>query len=167
MKTLLIVYYSMTGGSEQLARASHDAAAAEEGLTVKLQQAQACQNDEMSEEMLAADGYIFVCPENLAALAGGMKMFFDAQYYPLLGRIEGRPYAAMICAGSDGTNARAQLQRICTGWRLKPVMDTPIICTHAQSEVEILAPKTINAMDLAKAHEMGATLAAGIAMGVF
>jgi len=96
-----------------------------------------------------------------------MKVFFDRCYYPLLGKIEGRPYAAMICAGSDGQNAQAQLERIATGWRLKRVMDTPIICTHAQTEEAILAAKVIGESDLARCAEIGATLAAGLAMGVF
>ena len=33
-------------------------------------------------DLLAADGYIFATPENLAALAGKMKDFFDRSYYP-------------------------------------------------------------------------------------
>jgi multimeric flavodoxin WrbA len=40
--------------------------------------------------VLAADGYIFAAPENLAVLAGLMKDFFDRCYYPVLGRINGR-----------------------------------------------------------------------------
>ena len=73
----------------------------------------------------------------------------------------------MICAGSDGENARKQVERIATGWRLKKVIDSQIICTHAQTEEEILAQKTIGPTDLAKCSEIGATLSAGLAMGVF
>ena len=117
--------------------------------------------------MLAADGYIFAAPENLAAIAGVMKAFFDRCYYPCLGQIEGRPYALIVCAGSDGENAVRQTERIATGWRLKKVIDSQIICTHAQTPEEILAEKTIGETSLAKAGEAGATLAAGMAMGVF
>ena len=151
MKQLLIVYYSLTGGTEQMAQAAAKAACGEEGAETILMRAEDCQPD----DMLAADGYIFAAPENLAAIAGVMKAFFDRCYYPLLGRIEGRPYA------------RAQLERIATGWRLRKVIDTPIICTHAQSEEVILAEKVIDAADLEKCAEIGATLAAGLAMGVF
>lgn len=119
------------------------------------------------DDLLAADGYLFATPENLAAIAGVMKAFFDRCYYPVLGKIEGRPYAAMICAGSDGENARAQLERICTGWRLRKIADTPIVCTHAQTKEEILAEKTIPEQDLDRCRETGATLAAGLEMGVF
>ena len=119
------------------------------------------------EHLLNAGGYIFAAPENLAALSGEMKEFFDRCYYPLLGRIEGRPYAQMICAGSDGENAARQTARIATGWRLKEVHPPLIICTHAQSEAEILSPKQIAEPDLARCADLGATLAAGLSMGVF
>jgi multimeric flavodoxin WrbA len=163
MKSLLIVYYSYTGGTEQMAEAAAAAGRDEEGTEVRVMRAEDCQPD----DMLAADGYIFATPENLAAIAGVMKAFFDRCYYPLLGKIEGRPYAAMICAGSDGENARTQLERIATGWRLRKVIDTPIICTHAQTKEAILAPKTIDKDELKSCGEIGATLAAGLAMGIF
>jgi multimeric flavodoxin WrbA len=117
--------------------------------------------------MLAADGSIFATPENLAAIAGLMKDFFDRSYYPVLGLIEGRPYATMICAGSDGHNAAAQIARIATGWRLRPVAEPLIICTHAQTPEAILAPKVIPPADLQRCRELGAALAAGLAMGIY
>ncbi|MCR9271009.1 MAG: flavodoxin family protein [Hyphomonadaceae bacterium] len=119
------------------------------------------------EDVLSAQGYIFAAPENLAALSGEMKEFFDRSYYPVLGRIEGRPYAQMICAGSDGANAARQLARIATGWRLKEVQAPIIVCTHAQTEAQILAEKTIAETDLERCRAMGAALAAGLSMGVF
>lgn len=163
MARLLIVYYSYTGGSEAMARAAFEAASGEEDCEVLLQGAE----DASAEDMLAADGYLFACPENLAAIAGVMKAFFDRTYYPLLGRIEGRPFAALICAGSDGENAQRQLERIATGWRLKKIADTEIVCTHVQTPEEILADKAIADEDLARCREVGQTLAAGLAMGVF
>jgi multimeric flavodoxin WrbA len=163
MKTLLIVYHSMTGGTRQMAEAAAAGAAAEPGVEVRLLQAA----DAGAGDVLAADGYIFAAPENLAALAGLMKDFFDRCYYPALGRIEGRPYGLMICAGSDGANAARQAQRIATGWRLRAVAEPLIVCTHAQTPEAILAPKTIAANDLDECRTLGATLAAGLAMGVF
>ena len=163
MKKLLIVYYSHTGGSRQMADAAAEAACDDNEAEVQLMRAEDCQPD----DMLAADGYIFVTPEQLAAIAGVMKAFFDRCYYPLLGKIEGRPYAAMICAGSDGENAQKQLERIATGWRLKKVADTPIICTNAQTTEAILAQKKIGDTELNQCREIGATLAAGLALGIF
>ena len=57
------------------------------------------------EDLLAADGYIFAGPENLAALSGELKAFFDRTYYGVLDHLQGRPYAHLISAGSDGTGA--------------------------------------------------------------
>ena len=163
MKTLLIVYHSMTGGTRQMAEAAATGAASEPGVNVRLLQAAATGPG----DVLAADGYIFAAPENLAALAGLMKDFFDRCYYPVLSRIEGRPYGLMICAGSDGTNAARQAQRIATGWRLRAVAEPLIVCTHAQTPEAILAPKVIAASDLDECRTLGTTLAAGLAMGVF
>ena len=119
------------------------------------------------QDVLAADGYLFCAPENLAALSGVMKDFFDRCYYPVLGQIEGRPYAQMICAGSDGQNAARQLARIATGWRLKEVQPPLILCTHAQTEEAILAPKIIPEAELNTCREIGLLMAAGLSMGVF
>ncbi len=163
MTSLAIIWYSRTGGSRQLAQAACDAAREAGEIDVRFLAAE----DASSQDLLDADGYLFACPENLAAIAGEMKAFFDRAYYDVLGKIEGRPYAAMICAGSDGENATKQLERICTGWRLKRVAETPIVNVAAQTKEEILAAKTIGETELAKARELGATLAAGLEMGVF
>ena len=163
MKTLLIVYHSLTGGTRQMAEAAADAARAEEGVAVRLLRAV----DAGPQEVLAADGYLFAAPENLASLAGLMKDFFDRCYYPVLGQANGRPYAVMICAGSDGSNALRQLERIATGWRLKAVAEPLIICTHAQTPEAILAPKQIPAADLQRCEELGQSLATGLALGIF
>ena len=162
-KILLIVYHSLTGGTRQMAEAAHAGAAAESAVAVRLlHAAQAGPND-----LLAADGYLFATPENLAAISGQMKDFFDRSYYPALDRINGRPYASLVCAGSDGQNAARQMARIATGWRLKMVAEPLIVCTHAQTPEAILAPKHIGAADLEQCRALGEALAAGLALGVF
>ena len=163
MKTLLIVYHSTTGGTRQMAESAASGASAEAGVQVRLLPAAAAG----PADMLVADGFIFACPENLAAIAGLMKDFFDRCYYPALDRLNGRPYGILVCAGSDGQNAVRQIVRIATGWRLRPVAEPLIICTHAQTPEAILAPKIIGPEDLARCAELGAALAAGLAIGVF
>ena len=161
MAQLLIVYHSRTGGTQQMASAAYSAAQAE--VETRLLRAE----DASPQDLITADGYLFAAPENLAALSGEMKAFFDRCYYPVLGKLRGRPYAQMICAGSDGENAVRQLARIATGWRLKEIQAPLIVCTHAQTEAEILAEKTITESDLDKCRTLGAALAAGLSMGVF
>jgi len=123
--------------------------------------------DAGAEHMLAADGYIFVFPENLAAISGAMKSFFDRCYYPCLGALNGRPYAMIVCAGSDGRNSVVQAERIATGWRLRQILPSVIVCTHAQTQEAILAPKTIDSADLMAAAEMGEQIAVGLQMGIY
>jgi multimeric flavodoxin WrbA len=106
-------------------------------------------------------------PENLAAMSGKMKDFFDRTYYAALDRVNGRPYAILICAGSDGRSAAQQIERIATGWRLHAIADPIIVCTHAQTAEAILRPKHIAEQDLKLCAELGATLASGIALGIF
>jgi len=159
-----MIYHSDTGGTSQMVRAAERGALeAEPQVVVRVVHADEAQ----SADMLNADGYIFATPENLAAISGVVKHFFDRTYYALLERIEARPYAVLVCAGSDGTNAVRQIERIATGWRLKAIAPALIVCTHAQSPEQILRPKHIAATDLAKCREIGATLAGGLSLGVF
>lgn len=161
MAELLIVYHSRTGAAEALARAAAAGARGECGVSLKWAA------DAGPDDLLAADGYIFAAPENLAAISGLMKEFYDRCYYPVLGRIEGRPYAQLVAAGSDGENAARQTARIATGWRLKEVQPPIIICTHAQTPEEILSPKTMPDADLARCRDLGQAMGAGLAMGVY
>jgi multimeric flavodoxin WrbA len=163
MKTLLIVFYSLTGGTRQMAEAAFRGAASDAGMHTRLLHAP----DAGPADVLAADGYIFATPENLAAIAGLMKDFFDRTYYPALGRISGRPYATLICAGSDGHNAARQITRISTGWRLRPIAEPLIVCTHAQTPETIQAAKVIGSDNLARCEELGEALATGMAIRVF
>jgi NAD(P)H-dependent FMN reductase len=163
MKTILIVFYSRTDGTRQMADADYHGAISEPSVQVRLIRAP----DATPADVLGADGYIFASPENLGAIAGGMKDFFDRSYYPALDRINGRPYATLICAGSDGHNAARQIARIATGWRLRQVSEPLIVCTHAQTAEAIQAAKVIGDDDLSRCSDIGTALAAGVALGVF
>jgi multimeric flavodoxin WrbA len=164
MKTLLIVYHSMTGGTQQMAQAAaRGAAAIEPELRISLLRAAEAGID----DVLNASGYIFASPENLAAISGQLKDFFDRTYYGALERLNGRPYATLICAGSDGRNAAQQIERIATGWRLKAIAPPLIVCTRAQTPEEILRVKQIPDDKLRECAEIGATLAAGAVLGIF
>jgi len=162
-RVLLIVYHSLTGGTRQMADAAAAGAACESDVAVRLLHAAQAG----PEDVLAAQGYLFATPENLAAMSGQLKDFFDRCYYPVLDRINGHPYASLICAGSDGQNAARQIARIATGWRLKEVAEPLIVCTHAQTPEAILAPKQIAAHELERCRALGEALATGLALGVF
>ena len=156
---LAIIWHSRTGAARALAEAAHHAS---NGRSVLLAAETA-----QPEDLLAAQGYLFACPENLGTMTGAMKEFFDRSYYPLLGRIEGRPYATLIAAGSDGRGAQTQLDRIVTGWRLRRVAEPVIVNLAAQTPEAILAPKMVPDPAVQLAAELGAALAEGLASGVF
>jgi NAD(P)H-dependent FMN reductase len=163
MKTLLIVWHSRTGAARRMAEAAGEGARREPDAQIRLVPAAEATTD----DLLAADGYLFCAPENLAALSGAMKEFFDRTYYPALGRIEGRPYAALVAAGSDGGNAVRQIARIATGWRLRACAEPIIVNTHAQTPEAIMAQKTVAPADLQRCADLGQAMASGLALGVF
>src|SRR5690606_14615563 len=115
-KILLVVWHSRTGAARQMAQAATEGALA---VVAELKAADqlaiitkpADQTD--TPDLLQADGFLFCAPENLAALSGAMKEFFDRCYYGALDQLNGRPYGVLISAGSDGSAAARQVERIC------------------------------------------------------
>jgi multimeric flavodoxin WrbA len=163
LKKLLIVYHSMTGGTQQMAHAAAAGARAAEGVEVALKRAAEAQ----PHDVTAADGFIFATPENLAAMSGMLKDFFDRTYYAALERLNGRPYAILICAGSDGRSAAQQIERIATGWRLRAIAEPFIVRTEATLPEQIAKPKSIAAAALSRCEEIGLTIASGMGLGIF
>jgi multimeric flavodoxin WrbA len=103
-------------------------------------------------DALRADGYLIAGPVNLGYLAGAIKHFFDTIYYPCLDATVGRPYGAILHAGSDATGALRALESITTGLRWRSAQK-PLVLTGAA------------AVDLDQARELGAALAAGLVWG--
>ncbi len=164
MPTLLIIWHSRTGTARALAAAVRDGATGcGEPVEVRLMAAA----DVAVEDCLGADAYVLICPENLASMSGAMKEMVDTLYYPLLGRIEGRAFALVIAAGTDGTSAVRQWHRIATGWRLKQVAEPLVVRTGADTPEAILAEKVVPGDALIRARELGQAMAAGLAMGIF
>ncbi|WP_416831694.1 MAG: flavodoxin family protein [Erythrobacter sp.] len=156
-RNLLVIWHSRTGASKAMAQAAADHPNA------NLMRAR----DVSAVHLLAHAGFLFVGPENLAALSGEMKEMFDANYYPVLGRLEGRAYATIVAAGSDGEGAQRQLDRIATGWRLRRVADPMIVRFDAQTPEAILAEKSPCNKVLHDCRELGSGLAEGLSMGLF
>lgn len=161
-RTLLIVWHSRTGAARQMAEAAfqgaHDAMAQLDAvgqLDVVMKPAAQVQ----PQDLLAANAYLFCAPENLAALSGEMKEFFDRNYYAVLEQLNGRPYSLLVSAGSDGSMAVRQAERIATGWRLQQATPPVIANMGAQSPDAILAPKQITEAHHSACHETGGTLA--------
>ncbi len=164
-RRLLVVWHSFTGATEAMVSALLQGAHAAAGDAVQVSAVRAA--DAVADDVLMADAVVFATPETLASMSGAMKDFFDRSYYPLLGRCEGKPYALLVCAGSDGHPTIAQLRRVALGLRLKEVAEPLLVCTQAQTAEAILAAKTVPEAELARGRELGALLAAGLELGVY
>lgn len=163
-KSLLIVWHSRTGASRQMAACAAKAAAeAQPDIDVTMVRADCA----VARHILAADAYLFVCPENLGTMSGQMKEFFDRNYYDCMDQLNGRAYGCIVCAGSDGQGAARQITRIVTGWRLKAVVHPLIINTDAQTAETIQMEKLLKDPQLQLARDLGAGLAAGLAIGIY
>lgn len=157
---LLIAWHSRTGAAQQMAQAAahgarrvaHEMQAA---LAVRMCEAQRLS----APDVRAASGYLFCAPENLGTVSGEMKAFFDRNYYAVLDELAGRPYGLMIAAGTDGTGAQRQIERIVTGWRLQAVAPAIVARNGAQTPEAILAPKRITPEVRAQCEELGGLLA--------
>lgn len=158
MKVLLIVYH--TGGvktarmAEAVKRGAKRAlaeieAAGEVRIVVKR-----CA-EANADDVLAADGLLLGTPENFAYMSGMMKDFLERVFYPCEGKVEGRPWALFVGAGQDGQGAVTSVERVVTGLRLKKAHE-PVVCLGE------LTPEIEEACET-----LGATLAAGLAAGIY
>jgi multimeric flavodoxin WrbA len=151
-KHLLVVYSTQTGRTRRLVDAACRGAA-ELADEVEVRTLRAF--DANLDDLLWAQGLIVASPENFGYLSGAVKDFLDRTYYPAEGRTLGLPYAMLVSAGNDGSGAVRALDRIATGYQWKRVAE-PVICKGE-----------IDDAGLEAARELGQTLAAGIAFGVF
>jgi multimeric flavodoxin WrbA len=150
VKQVLVLYHSQSGSTEQLAAAAAAGASVQE-VSVRVRRAMAAD----LADLVWSDGIIFATPENFGALSGGMKDFFDRTYYPAQELQLNRAYGLIVSAGNDGSGAVRQLQRIVVGYPLRAIAEPLVIRGRATDA------------DLARANELGQTLAAGLAMGIF
>ena len=161
------MWCSTTGGTRRMAEAAERGAqeALEPGDAVEVLRLHAAQAG--PADFLSADAIVLATPEHLGSMAGPMKDFLDRAYYACLDRVNGRPWALLVCAGSDGAGTIRQAERIATGLRLRKAAEPVLVITHAQTPEAILAPKTIGTADLERCAATGATLAAGLAAGIW
>jgi len=151
MRHLLIVYHSQSGSTWRLARAALCGARQEQEVETRLLRA----GDADSDDLRWADGVLFGSPENFGYLSGGLTDFLARTFYAVQGWSRNPPYAAFISAGNDGRGAVRQLERIVGGYPMQKVAEPVIVRGEVDAE------------GLARCEELGLTLAAGLAMGIF
>jgi len=157
MKTLLIVFHThgvktarMADAVARGARAALREAESEDAVRIVVKRCA----EAGAEDVLGADALILGTPENFGYMSGMMKDFLERVFYACEGKVAGRPWALFVGAGQDGTGAVGSVERIVTGLRLKKVGEPLVV-------VKDLQPGQIAALE-----ELGATFAAGLALGV-
>ena len=158
MKRLLIVFHTQFGGTAQMAAAAVGGARSIDDVDSMLARA----GDVDVDALLAADALLIATSENFGGMAGMVKDFLERVYYPCEGKLEGRPYTVLVCAGTDGTGAMREIDRVATGLRLNKVHPGLIYKSGLTAQ-----PAVIPADVLASCREIAATLAAGISAGIY
>jgi len=107
------------------------------------------------DDLLWCHGVLIGTPEKFGYMAGAVKDFFDRTFYPSEGKAAALPYALFVSAGNDGTGAVSSVERIVTGYRWNRIAE-PVIVVGPPDDAA-----------LARCRELGQTVAAGLALGIF
>ncbi|RLA44214.1 MAG: flavodoxin [Gammaproteobacteria bacterium] len=151
MSNLLIIYHSQGDKTSRMAQAVYAGAKQESAVTVVLKRA----FDAGLDDLLWANGLIFGTPENFGYMSGALKDFFDRTFYPAEDYQLNLPYGIFVSAGNDGSGAVREIDRIALGYPLRKIAEPIIIRGEPCSD------------DLEKCSELGLSIAAGMAMGIF
>jgi NAD(P)H-dependent FMN reductase len=158
MKQLLVVYHTQFGGTAQMAEAACAGARSIDGVTTVFMRAA----DAGVPDLLAADALLIATSENFGGMAGLVKDFLERVYYPCEGKLAGRAYSVLVCAGNDGSGAMLQVDRVARGLALRKVLPG---VTYRSGR--IAQPHALPEPVRAECRELGATLAAGLAAGIY
>ncbi len=158
MKRLLIVYHTQFGATAQMAEAAADGARASDEVETSLLRAV----DAGPDDLLHCDALIIATSENFGSLSGMVKDFLERVYYPCEGGVDAKAYTVLVCAANDGSGAMTQTDRIATGLRLRKVHPGTIYRSGLIAQAH-----PVPAATLALCAEIGATLAAGLAAGIW
>jgi multimeric flavodoxin WrbA len=151
MTSVLIIYHSQTGHTEKMAKGVYEGACAVEDVNVELKKAATA----TLEDLLRCDGLAVGTPENFGYMSGMIKDFFDRTYLGAQNKVFRKPFVVFVSAGNDGTGALRSIERIALGYKFKKVFDPVIARGKITNEI------------LEKCRELGGTLAAGCAMGIY
>jgi len=107
------------------------------------------------DDLLWAQALLIGTPEHFGYMSGAVKDFMDRTFYPVEGKVESLPYAIFVSAGNDGSGAVTSIERIALGYKWKRVAEPLIV----KGEVDAAAKQ--------RCVELGQTMAAGLALGIF
>jgi len=131
METVLIVYHSLSGSTEKMARAFAEGAKSVPDTEVVLRKA----SEATLEDLTRCSAVAFGSPDYFSYISGALKDFFDRTFYPSQGKVTGKPYAAFATGGGGGDTALAVLDRLCSSFKLKKAVDGVSAAGAPSSEV--------------------------------
>ena len=108
-----------------------------------------------ADDLLWAQGLLLGTPEHFGYMSGALKDFFDRSFYPAEARTAGLPYGLFVSAGNDGRGTITAVERIVAGYGWRAIAD-PVRVVGDPDETA-----------LASCRELGGTLIAGLAAGIF
>jgi hypothetical protein len=150
-RRLLVVFHSQGGSLARMSEAVVRGASRVDDVTVRVVRALEAGLD----DLLWAQAVLLGTPENFGYMSGALKDFYDRTFYPAQGKVNGLPYALFVKAGNDGSGAVTSIERIARGYPLRKVAE-PLIVRGEVSDA-----------DLVGCEELGETIAAGLALGIF
>jgi multimeric flavodoxin WrbA len=152
-KHLLVVFHSRSGSTAALRDAVLAGAVEGGGDAVELRVRHAFDAD--VDDVLWADAVILGTPANFGYMSGALKDFFERTYHHCLELTVGLPYALFVKGDTDAAGAVTSVERIVAGLRWRAVLPPLVVVGE------------VKPTDLEQAHELGATLAAGLDAGIF
>jgi multimeric flavodoxin WrbA len=157
---LLVVYHSRSGSTAELLaelRAGFDdaaAAMADSGELAPTTRVLAAP-DADADDVRWAEALVLATPANFGYMSGLVKDFFERIYPVCVDQTVSLPFALVVKGDTDADGAVASVEKIAKGLQWKEIL-APLV---------VVGPLTDAAR--AAARELGATVAAGLAAGLF
>lgn len=107
------------------------------------------------DDLLRCNAIAIGSPEYFGTMAGMIKDFFDRTFASAQEKTIGLPFVLFICAGNDGRGAITQIEKIAAGYKWRKALE----------HIRIVGTPTES--DLVAIEDLGHTLAAGVAFGIF
>ncbi len=120
MAKVLVVYYSLSGNTKQMAEAVAQGAREVADTEVVLRTG----IEATLDDLLECDGIAVGSPDYFSYMAGGLKDFFDRCYYPSQGKVTGKPAVAFGSAGGPPTTVLNCLEQAIRWFKFNKVAES-------------------------------------------
>ena len=130
MSKILVIYYSRSGNTEQMAKAVAEGAKAG-GANVVLKKAV----EANAKDLLECDIVAFGTPNYFGYMCGMVKDYFDRVWVTIREKVGGKPYATFGSKGGGGAEGIASIEKICNDLRMKKIIEGVLATRKPTQEV--------------------------------